>query len=273
MALQLSIPSKTFVLGEYLALHGGPAIILTTNPRFELKASENKNLPTCKQQIAVEDSSPAAKLLQHNACLFDKYIIQFIDPYNKRGGFGASSAEFILLSALKKHLCHEKIDAFNLLHEYQQLSSHSKGMLASGADVVAQIYGQLCYFHKVEKKVETFSWPFSNLGYCLIHTGNKLLTHVYLETLKNFNTKQLEKITLQGLASIKNKDSDVFIQSINNYAENLLSQKLVTKHSQKLIHDFAQHSEIVAVKGCGAMVGCYSSYLSASIRKRSYNLD
>ena len=40
-SFSLSVPSKTFFTGEYLALLDGPAIILNTKPRFENKFELN----------------------------------------------------------------------------------------------------------------------------------------------------------------------------------------------------------------------------------------
>ena len=42
--MNIVIPAKTFLVGEYLALTGGPSIILTTTPCFELRQCNNLGL-------------------------------------------------------------------------------------------------------------------------------------------------------------------------------------------------------------------------------------
>lgn len=37
MTIALSAPSKTFLVGEYAVLRGGPALLLNTSPRFRLR--------------------------------------------------------------------------------------------------------------------------------------------------------------------------------------------------------------------------------------------
>ena len=40
--IQLKAPGKTFVTGEYLATLGGPALLLTTQPCFELNVFDGE---------------------------------------------------------------------------------------------------------------------------------------------------------------------------------------------------------------------------------------
>ena len=42
----LSAPGKTFLVGEYVALAGGPSIVLATEPRFELRVYSDGCDPT-----------------------------------------------------------------------------------------------------------------------------------------------------------------------------------------------------------------------------------
>jgi mevalonate kinase len=60
--MRISCPSKTFLVGEYAVIGGGPALLATTPPYFVLD----------------------------NA--------RFIDPYRGAGGFGASGARLVLAS-------------------------------------------------------------------------------------------------------------------------------------------------------------------------------
>lgn len=90
--LCLSIPGKTFLAGEYLALSGGKTLVMATSPRFKMSLS----LSSVESASPFHIESPAGKLWQIHQALLRKYNIQFQDPY-LRGGFGASSAQFALL--------------------------------------------------------------------------------------------------------------------------------------------------------------------------------
>ena len=61
----VSLPSKTFLIGEYAVLNKGCGIVINTSPRFKF---ENK---------------------------------KFFDPHKQKGGFGASSAKWIFSKDLK----------------------------------------------------------------------------------------------------------------------------------------------------------------------------
>jgi len=58
--MRISCPSKTFLVGEYAVISGGPALLLATPPNFSWD------------------------------------IEGFFDPYDSLGGFGASGAEFVV---------------------------------------------------------------------------------------------------------------------------------------------------------------------------------
>src|SRR3990167_4806167 len=83
--LNFQIPAKTFLLGEYVALQGGPAMILTTTPCFEVGVGD-------LEIQAIHPDSPAG------LCWRDSGIpgeLFWYDPYEGIGGLGASSAAFL----------------------------------------------------------------------------------------------------------------------------------------------------------------------------------
>ncbi len=249
MPFRLTVPSKTFLLGEYVALTGGPAILLATKPRFELLIDNKPGI-----HEGINPKSPAAKFIKKNADFYQNYQLKFIDPYNKLGGLGASSAQFAMVFALKQQankLRDEEI--FDLITEYQQVAWNGKGIAPSGADLVAQIKGGICFFHKAQKEIKIFSWPFSETEFCLIHTGNKIATHVHLKKLTKFYSQDLENIVHTGLTSLEKKDSKQFAAAINHYAEILQSKKLVTTNTIKLLKKIYQQPGVLAAKGCGAL--------------------
>lgn len=85
--MKISCPSKTFLVGEYAVLDGGPAILLATPPYFML-----------------EDD------------------LTFVDPYHGAGGFGASGAKFVL-SAKKNG----EIDHWQVWEKYRSSGFEGSG--------------------------------------------------------------------------------------------------------------------------------------------------
>src|SRR5665213_3933088 len=95
MNIHFSAPSKTFLTGEYAVLCGGPALVLNTSPRFELKAVRGEF-----GVAGIPDGSPASQWIKQRAPLLADWKIEFSDPHQGQGGFGASSAQFLFVHAL-----------------------------------------------------------------------------------------------------------------------------------------------------------------------------
>jgi mevalonate kinase len=208
---KLSVPSKTFLVGEYIVLQGGPALLLTTSPYFTLDTENN----------------------------------YFIDPYQGLGGFGASSAKFVLAEKAKGH-----VDPWKIWQLYRV-----SGLLGSGADVIAQCEGGIVFFHADKNIIEKLSWPFDDLAVALIHTGKKLPTHDHLAnlSLKNPAIIELDQLVISAYQAIKNNHVNHFIQSINNYTTKLLELGFVAEHTQDLLMTLQARDDVLAAKGCGAM--------------------
>ena len=87
IVFELMVPSKTFLLGEYVALKGScPVLVLTTEKYFKLFVGLNSAQKIDVQGIHME--SPAGKLIKSNVDFYKNYAIKFIDPYPSLGGFG-----------------------------------------------------------------------------------------------------------------------------------------------------------------------------------------
>ncbi|MCJ8276001.1 MAG: hypothetical protein HRT44_09755, partial [Bdellovibrionales bacterium] len=85
LEMAFEIPSKTFVLGEYLAINGTASLIMTTEPSFIVKVIDDS-------LYGYHPDSPAGQLrkeLNHSSVGFS-----FLDPHEGRGGFGRSTAEY-----------------------------------------------------------------------------------------------------------------------------------------------------------------------------------
>ena len=248
---ELTVPSKTFLLGEYVALKGGPVLVLTTEKYFKLLVTLNREQKIDVQGIHMK--SPAGKLIKSKVDFYKHYAIKFIDPYPNLGGFGASTAQFIMVMALKKHISSQSIQDVEFLEEYNKFAWDGEGIPPSGADLVSQLHGKICFFHKVKKEVKTFVWPFSDVEYGLIHTGSKLVTYTYLKKLSDFNELALAPIVQAALVSLNDANSKSFIECIKNYADVLQAQDLVAEKTQEILKLLAENPDILACKGCGAL--------------------
>lgn len=250
-SLELAVPSKTFLLGEYVALKGGPILVLTTEPKFKLKATFVPD--HAGEVIGIHPESPAGLLFAKDKQFYRNYKLEFIDPYRGLGGFGASSAQFILLAALKHTIDGKEMDDYELLDSYIKLAWSGEGMPPSGVDIIAQLHGEICYFWKVQRSLTTYAWPFNQISFAVIHTGNKVSTHIHLKELKSVDTSKLESIVLAGKESLKIGDSTHFIEAIECYSQVLAERGLVLKQTQVMLEKLKSHPGILAAKGCGAL--------------------
>jgi mevalonate kinase len=206
--MKILCPSKTFLLGEYAVLNDGPAILLATEPYFEWE----NNI--------------------------------FKDPYQKKGGFGASGAKFVF-KAFQENCA----DALSALKKFRSSDQHG-----SGADVVCQYTGGVTFYHPPQT-IEKLHWSFTDLSLVLIHTGFKIMTHEHLlELEKNFyKFSSLESTVLEAYQAIIQKQKNQFIQCINQYYNKLLALQLVCENTLKLIDQIKQYPNVLAIKGCGAL--------------------
>ncbi|WP_338516254.1 hypothetical protein [Candidatus Legionella polyplacis] len=248
----INIPAKTFLLGEYSALIGGSAIILTTTPCFKLSWNPYKNF------IDEKITYPPAKYLWKNSFLHNRGKISWNDPYKNNGGLGSSSAQFLGIYLIKcylsstlpsiKHLTKSYFKYIKIINKKQQT------LYTSGYDLIAQTQKLCVYFNQKNKTLHNYNWPFKDLSFLLLHSNKKIKTHLHLKNitiLKSFNV--LSKITeFAKLAFIK-KNSSMLIQSINQYQKKLEQFNLITDYTKEYINFFKKKFNILASKGCGAL--------------------
>jgi len=96
----LSVPGKTFLVGEYLALSGGPSLLVATEPRFVLRVKAVAPRGRAAHPFAA--ASPAGRYLSR--VIRDSEMFEFQDPHQGAGGLGASSAQFALLYAWQNNI-------------------------------------------------------------------------------------------------------------------------------------------------------------------------
>lgn len=259
MAFTLSVPSKTFLFGEYITLNGGAALILNTEPRFSLTARAHANDQLIFHGIATE--SPAGKFLNHFKVELQGYEFTFQDPYHGAGGFGASSAQFalaliardIIVAYDPQYPWEGSFAPAEVINTYRQFAWDQQGLPPSGADVIAQLCGDVTYYHPQQHKLVAWDWPFADLEFHLIRTGNKIATHQHLKQLSSTDYPELEKIALAGVQAFETKQSQAFSNAIQQYGACMQAQNLVTETTLTLLKRITSQSQVIAAKGCGAL--------------------
>ncbi len=250
----LSVPGKTFLVGEYLALEGGPSIILTTEPRFQLKV----DLRTYEgaEGFNFSPQSPAGRLLQRFPQSVREYRFEFEDPHEGRGGLGASSAQFVLVYAWLFGL--ESLqDIERLLLLYRECAWKGEGTPPSGADVVAQVTGGVTWFDGLRFEACDWRWPFSDLGFSLLRTGSKLATHEHLQRVTSGAAVPAEALRTQVAAAGRafgNSDERALVEAVANVGLILEEAGLCTSHTRQILDELRRQCDwSLAAKGCGAM--------------------
>lgn len=253
-ALVISIPGKSFLAGEYLAVKGGPSLIFASEPRFVLHAHSGRG-----QLKGVPAESPAAKLIADHPDFFKNYDLEFSDPHQGRGGWGASTAQFLaafVLNEWREACALESLKSLSfsrVLESYWRYAWSGKGQRPSGADVIGQYMGALTYFDPESARLSVTSWPFHEIDFGLIPTGRKVATHEHLQTLQNFETDELRKVMGSLWTGLQQADEKLFVGSVNEYARVLESLKFVAPSTQEILRAFGKCPQILASKGCGAL--------------------
>lgn len=240
------IPAKTFLLGEYAAIAEASALILTTVPCFELSIKPAGGIPKIHPQ------SPAG--LWWHKQNYSASTLSWVDPYKGKGGLGASSAQFLACYLASCHVQNKNPDMDSMLTAYYQSAWSGEGLRPSGYDVIAQSQGGCVYINRQKKIIQSNPWPFKDLSFLLLHTGIKLATHHHLkESTLPEQIDYLSNLVDLAQEAFEQGNSQLLIQSINNYHQALSELNLVAKHSQNFIHIIKSWPEIKAIKGCGAM--------------------
>lgn len=253
-SLVLSVPGKSFLAGEYLALKGGPCLLFSSKPRFELRATKGSG-----KVEGLHPESPAGKLLQANRDFFSTYDLSFYDPHEGRGGWGASTAQFLTAFVLNewRESCEletlKSLSISRLLESYWNFAWNGEGTRPSGADLVSQYKGSLTLFEKRTGLVAVHGWTFADIDFALIPTQHKLPTHEHLKTLGEFNEPAFEDAVEIIRGSLQTSQSAEFVKGIRANAKALMEAGFVAEHTQKLCADMLQKPGVLAAKGCGAM--------------------
>lgn len=231
---QILIPGKTFLVGEYLALEGGPSIVLNTAPCFEFTWERDAGAVSSKQASKTgsakassyihhpfHEASPAGRWLNSIEAPYagSEYSIQFKDPYKGKGGLGASTAEFAGAWFFKRWLTRKaewstEVPVVGSLQDHREsvapnwnserFGSHrfrdllddywATKALGSGADLVSQVTGGAAVWDGRVDEMRRYDWPFPDLSLSLYMTGKKMATHTHLAGVPSLDESAIEEM-------------------------------------------------------------------------------
>ena len=274
-SFQVSVPSKTFLMGEYAVLEGMPAILINTCPRFLFFVTEQKKTAS-HPDIPFSPKSPAGQWLRRYPEIGHAFCIKNQDPYGGQGGFGLSSAEFNmvyllgqLLNLYTKPKNSEKTTLLSLWKNYRGLDF--EGICPSGADVVCQWVGGLCVFYPKPFKVCSLSaWPFKGLDFFLLRTKITFPTYKHLKNLSLTKkpTKRsmkaspwhckslffdLSSIAKEAIACMEQKNQKGFISALDQYSLCLNKKNLIHPKAFIFVEQIKKLKGVISARACGAM--------------------
>lgn len=255
----MKIPSKTYLLGEYIVLDAGPCLILNTPPYFEVNIT--KEVQETKHTFHPQSS--AGLWIQKNAHFFENTQIDFFDPHQGKGGFGASGAEFLAVYAAQ-HGIEKNIDWLEkMLESYWGVVGRTDAILPSGADVVAQacdsenldpqVSSSVIYWHRAKKQLDNLIWSFPDLSYCLIRSGYKCPTHQNLKKIPAHIVNEMNQVVEEGYKAFQSKNAPHFVDAIKNYADWMKKEGCLFEKTEELIQLLYRSELIEVAKGCGAL--------------------
>ena len=264
---KISFPGKTFLIGEYAVLQGAPAILVNTKPRFTFSFQLKKRNKNCSISDIASDSSvkkstvqmyhprsPAGQWLMLHPKVMPFYDIFSQDPYRGKGGFGFSSAQFGFVYLLSQIRGGQNLSKDHLLSVWKSYRSlNFDGLVPSGADLVSQWVGNVCLFSFDPFNVRSVSWPFPDLDFFLIHTGEKLNTWEHLKVLSKRGFSKLSSLAEKAIVNMDSCDKEGFISTVDEYALFLEKENLVHEKTLWFLKKIRKLRYVMTAKGCGAM--------------------
>lgn len=245
-----SVPGKVFLLGEYAVLAGAPALVAAVPPRFRLSVSPFEN----STETSFHPESPAGRWCRaHHA----SQSWHFEDPARGAGGFGASTAQFILAAATAG-----LPDWRALWTEYRSLNHSLAGAPPSGADLVAQRVGGVVEFHPgANPEVHQRGSSLDSITIAVIQAslqpGRKTATHSHLlaitPTMLERLRGELQPLLDRALPAFVRGDAASFGASLGLYADILSKFDLEIGPARSDRDAIAAFPGVLGAKGTGAL--------------------
>lgn len=250
MTLTFSVPSKTFLVGEYAVLNRGPALVLNTSPRFELVVRRGPY-----QVTGIPEKSPANQWLELRQPLLESYQLEFKDPHMGQGGLGASGAQFVLVHCLTTFLQSSfarVLDgpaAHDVWNDYQVLSKS----VGSGADLLAQMTGEIALVEMEDSTSKPLAWPYPEIGWSIVRTHQKVPTHHHLINIDRSEVTLLKSPAVDCTNAFGRATAEEFIGLLKIFATRLRDVGLQAPSTLSLINLLETQEWCLLAKGCGAL--------------------
>jgi mevalonate kinase len=285
--LSFSVPGKIFLLGEYAALVGKPSIVATLSPRFELfyegPCQEHTQELSQESCGASADAvfpfalhSPAGKLWRSVRKKDPSFCAQWLngsgkwtwkDPFEGKGGFGASTAQFILMAAMLREMGQDERalsqDRWRELWKAYREQEPDVWPKPSGSDLVAQTQGGILSFSfEDEPRTQALEAAPKILENSLIFSatdqkGRKTATHQHLAALPRLSPsfiQDLESLVNEALQTYSKDDPTQFGALLQAYAKRLKKEGLEVLPAQEDRAWFQGFPWVKGVKGTGALL-------------------
>lgn len=263
-----SVPGKTFLAGEYLAMEGGLALLALTAPRFELRVRDGSG-----DRSGFPAGSPAVLFMDRHAEAFADCDLEFVDPHAGAGGWGASTAQYLMVYACfhrSRWQDEIHIDTKDLLENYREDAWNGEGRAPSGADLIGQMKGGFTFFDRNAGLIAKTIWPFPGLEGYLVRTGVKVPTHEHLRGLANAEFHELAPLMGQLREAWNASREDDFVQSLNAFSAAVRARGFTVPTTEQLLAEVGRIPGVRAAKGCGALGADVLFVVTAATQREAF---
>jgi len=245
--IELAVPSKTFLVGEYAVLQGAPSLIAATQPYFRFSVEKTIE----PQSSRFHPDSAASRWFQQSQVLLKSWKVDFADPHKGAGGFGASGAQFVFYHMLATYVQSKRLtdEAQDIWQDYKACEKSK----CSGADVVAQTLGGIVCFSAEPFEAKAYDWPFDETDFVILRTGQKIETHVHLNNSQLPNLDGLVGASKLSIEAFFKSNIEAFASGLAIFQKELIKAGLQLEPTLAILEKLNGAPGVLVTKGCGAM--------------------
>ncbi len=247
--ISLSMPGRTFVMGEYLIDRCHQALILTTAPNYELGCAITEEELEDEDRLHgfPEDHPSVDDLRMRRWC--DAIWLHY-DPYHRQVGFGGDLTLAALVRQACSHLTGDvaagESDRCALIEALKADMSQMGHDIDCG-EVLAQIMGGFCFIDSQSGKTEQVDLPQGLTWSLLPSPYEKRQMPRY-----RVQCQPLKEVYEYGHEAWQQGRWDDFFSAIDQYHDVCQAQGLIDPSQQKVVESIRSVG-VSAVKACGYM--------------------